>query len=429
MRTVRKAIGHFASAVPLLCVPAGAIAQDIGSANSITVNPQLDRTDAAGARNEPEFAPQPILVGPFLIEPRQSIVIGYNSNVRNSANKQGDAVLTLSPRLRLRADTPLHLFQVTATGFIRRFASLKSENSEEYSIRNQSRFDFDEQNALFANAAHSREIEPRSSFTANPAAAEPVSYSITEGEVGANIALGALRISPSVNIGQSDYSALDLAGGGSADQSFRDVRRVGAGLSVGYNFSPLVAVFAAGDFTDQDNRDPTPGFDRSAQDFSVVTGIRGELSPVMSGEVAVGYRKRDYDLALFKDFGGFTYRADLQYFPTELVSLRLQAQQIFRNAGDPQIAGVLSNSLTASAYYDPLRNLRLSAEAGYEVNDFREVDTQAKRPSLRFQGEYRFNRKLSVGAYAGVLRQDVSGTLALQEFTSFNAGFGVTLTP
>ena len=250
-----------------------------------------------------------------------------------------------------------------------------------------------------------------------------------EFRVGANIALGALRIRPSATIGAVDYSPLDLIGGTSADQSFRDTRRVGAGLSVGYSFSPLVSVFAAGDFTDQDNRNPNPGFDRSAQDFSVVTGIRGELSPVISGEVAVGYRDRDYDLALFEDFGGFTYRADLQYFPTELVTLRLRAQQSFRNAGDPQIAGVLSNSIVASAYYDPLRNLRISAEAGYEVNDFREADTDAKRPSLRIQGEYRLNRNLSVGAYTGVLRQDVSGPLALQEFTSFNAGIGVTLTP
>ncbi len=429
MRAVYKAIGQIAVALPVLCAPTALMAQEIGGANSIVINPQLDRSDAAGARNEPEFEPQPLRAGPFILQPSLSVVGGYNSNVLNSANELSDAVLTITPRLTARADTPLHLFEVTATGFIRRFASFETENSEEFNVASRSRYDFTEESSLFANASYSQNIEPRSSFTANPNAAEPVSYTNTAGQVGATIGLGSLELRPSVSLATRDYSTLDLIGGGSADLSFRDSRRLGGSLSVGYRVSPMVSVFAAGNVTDVESRNPLPGLDRGAQDLSLVGGVRGELTPVLSGEVAVGYRKREYDLALFRDFGGLTYRADLQYFPTQLLTIRLQAQQVFQNSGNVQVAGILSNRFTVTAYYDPLRNVRVSAQAGYEINDFREADTDASRPSVRIAGEYRFNPNVSVGAYAGVLRQDVSGVLALQEFTSFSAGFGVTLTP
>ena len=404
-----------------------ALAQDVSSAISVT--PTLQRSDVAGNRFEPEFDPQPINAGPFVLEPSITMVAGFDANVFNRDNAQSDAVAVITPRLIARANTPLHLLQFAATGQIRRFASFETENSEEYTLRTTGRYDLSERNNVFASASYASQIEPRSSVASIANAAEPVNYKRLNGGLGADLEFGDLSLRPSVSFAQVDYSAVDLIGGGSADQSFRDIRSYGGDLSVGYRISGPVFAFTSLNYGESSSQNADPAVIRGSQNYSVVAGLRGELSPVVSAEFAAGYRERDYKLPRFLDYSGLTYRADVQWFATPLVTLRLRADQDFLNSGNAQVAGILSNSITASAYYDPLRNLRIGADLSYQHNDYRETDTRAERPSVRVQAQYRLNRNISVGTYARLLHQDVSGTPIVQSFTSFQTGIGVTLTP
>ena len=157
--------------------------------------------------------------------------------------------------------------------------------------------------------------------------------------------------------------------------------------------------------------------------------MRGEISPLVSATFAVGYRQRNYDRVQFRDFAGVTYRADVQWYATPLMTFRLQASQSFLNSGNANVAGILSNRVSLTGYYDPLRNLRLAATLTFEHNDYRDTDTTARRPSAQLQAQYRVSRNWSLGAFAGVRHQGVSGTPLVQPFTSFSAGLGVTFTP
>lgn len=406
----------------------GAMAQEIGQTTAIVIDPQLDRGDVAGNRAEPDFAPQPVRAGPLVIDSSLSLAAGYDTNVFDRTVEEGDAAFLVTPRVRIRADTPRHLVQVSAVGHFRRFASTGSEDSEEFDLRAQTRLDLAERQSVFANAGYAHQIEERSSVGTVVTADEPVGYDRTTAQVGADVEFGRLWLRPSADLEQSDYSDVSI-GGVDNDLSFRNTRRYGGDLAVGYKFSDLFAAFGEAGYSQTESTDAAPNAVRDADDVSFLAGVRGEVSPLVTAEIAVGYRQRDYQLVRFLDYDGLTYRADVQWFITPLVTLRFEAGQTFLNSGNAQVAGILSNRASVTGYFDPLRNLRLSAMVAYEHNKYRETDTTAQRPSVRFAAQYQANRNVSLGAFAGIRRQDVSGPLLVQPYTSFSAGLGVTLTP
>ena len=428
MKPSARILAISAAATAICVVPNLAVAQEIGQTTSIVISPQLDRTDVAGARNEPEYTPEPIRAGPFVVISSLSIAGGYDTNVFDRSDQIGDAVALITPRVTLRADTARHLFQLSGMGHIRRFASTGSENSEEFDVRGQTRLDLAERQALFANASFGHQIEQRSSVGTTAGADEPVSYDLTAVQAGGDFEFGRLTVRPAANFQQTSYSDTSIAGI-EADQSFRDTRGYGGALAVGYKFSDLFAAFGEAGYSQSESTNALPNAERDSEDKTFLVGVRGEVSPLVSAEFAVGYRRREYEQARFNDFGGFSYRGDVQWFVTPLMTLRLEASQQFLNSGNVQVAAILSNRVSLTGYFDPLRNLRLSANVAYEQNDFRDVDTVAKRPSMLIQAQYKANRHVSLGIFAGLRRQEVNGTPLVQPFTSFSSGVGVTLTP
>jgi hypothetical protein len=411
-----------------LALATNAWAQEIGDTTSIVIVPQLNRADVAGGRLEPEFAPQPVRAGPLVVDASLSLAAGYDTNVFDRPDGRGDAVALITPRVRVRADTARHLLQLSAMGHVRRFASTGSEDSEEFDLQAQTRIDLAERQSVFASASWGRQIEARSSVGTVINADEPVSLSRASAQLGADVELGRLWLRPVVDIDQTDYSNIEVDGV-DTDLSFRNTRNYGGDLTVGYKFSDLFAAFGQAGYGQTESLDAASDARRDADDISLLAGVRGELSPLVYADLAVGYRKREYELERFRDYQGFNYRANVQYFLTPLVTLQFQASQSVLNSGNPQVAGILSNRASVSGYYDPLRNLRLSTTIAYEHNQYRETDTVAQRPSMRVAAQFQANRNISLGFFAGLRRQEVSGTPLVQEYTSFSSGLGITLTP
>lgn len=417
--------------IALACAacPVALSAQELSGPDAVRIEPQLSRSDVAGARVEPEYSPVPLRAGSFTIRPAIAVVGSYDTNVLNRNNGEGDAAVIVRPSIVVANDTGRHLAQLRGTARLRRFADISSENSEEYALTARGRYDFDQGSDFSAELGYGRLIEERSSFGNIAGAAEPVAYDQLLGTVGASLQRGAFRIAPQFQFEERDFDAVDLIAGGQRNLDFRNTRRLGGSLGLGYAVSPRVSVFSNASYFDLEATDAAPGAQRDSTQVRVLAGIRGELSPLVNASVAVGYRERDFDLAAFNDFSGFTYEADLEWFATPLVTFTLEARQRYENSALQAVPGILTNRVTAQAYYDIRRNVRLAAGVGYENKDFRETDTTLDRPFANLQMQYQLSRHIAVGAYASLLHQDVSGAPLAQSFTSFGTGLGLSLTP
>lgn len=425
---VRDAIrGLLTSGIVL--TPATSFAQTVGAGTTIVIAPELDRNDVAGARIEPEYQPRTIRLGPFLAQPALSLASAYASNVFNKADARTDAVAMVMPALELTADTTRHELKMTSAGTIRRFARYQSENSEEWDVTGKGRLDLSPRHAITATADYAHLIEPRSSAGTAADAKEPVNYSRATGKLGTDLEFGNFRLSPSAGYQQVRYASLPLSSGTKIDQSFRDARTLQGEVRISYDFSGMVAAYAAASYGAIHSTSAPADIRRDARNTTAIVGLKGALSPVVTGEIGLGYQSRSFELPIYRDFAGFTFRADMQWFATPLLTLRAQANRIFQNSGDRSVAGILTDTFQVSAYYDPLRNFRIAASTALERGRYREVDTRTTRGMARLNAQYRMNRGISLGAYVSLLHQEVRGTPLVSEFTALNAGIGITITP
>lgn len=424
---MRRMIGGLLTCGAAL-TPNMSIAQTSTSA-SIIVAEELDRLDAAGARIEPAFQPIPLHLGAFAIQPAVSFINGFSSNVFNRRGAQQDTSAIVIPAVRINADFAPYRLDIHAGGTLRRFAKFTSENSEEFNISSEGAFLLSNSDQIVASIGFARLIEPRSSAGTVSDAAEPLSYNRLEGKVGSGLQLGKFRLAPSFSYQGLHYARLSLRDGSKTDQSFRNAQSIRGDIRISYDFSDMFSAFASGTLSKIRSTSASEDIRRDAQGLSALIGVKGEVTPLLSGEVGFGYQSRRYELPIYRDFSGITFTADLQWYVTPLTTLRLQADRTFQNSGYREVAGILTDSLTLTAYHDLLRNLRLSLSAALERGRYREVDTRTIRQTLRFNTEYRLNPRLSVGGYILFISQDVEGAPLVSAFTSASAGIGITVTP
>lgn len=424
--SICKALG----ATVIFASPCTAFAQDsMGTTEDIAISPSFSLENVAGSRNDSGLSPEPLRVGPFNIGASLAVAAGYDTNVLRRSVKQGDAFVAVIPRLQATLDTGKYQFRLGGSANLRRFADLASENSEEFQINSGVGLKLTDGVSLSAGAGFGHLVQERSSFGTVPGAAETISYDQLTGNIGARIELGNLRIGPSLRFSEQDFSPVDLLAGGTADVSFRDLRSIGGNLRVGYKISEPIEVFADANIDDDDSLSPAAGRSRDSRSYSVLGGVRGEFSRLLVGEIALGYRKRNYENAFYNDSDGLTFRANLEWFPTELISFRLSASQAVQNSGVLQSAGVVASRAALEVYYDPTRQVRIAATIGYTHRDFRDTGTDTNSPMMRMQAQYRVNQHVALGSYAQLTRQTVSGPTIVDPNTTFNFGLGIVLTP
>lgn len=407
--------------------PQVALAQP-GMGSPIAINPDLSRQDVAGPRVSPEYAPQAILVGPVFVHASVSAIGGADTNVFNRPNAKGDAVLLLAPALSLNSNMARHELGLSAQGLIRRFATRHTENSEAYSLTSHARFDLGARDSFTQQVDFGHFIEPRSSAGTVADAAEPQGYDRFYTQAQGRFALGRWHLAPAVSFQRLSYANLRLTSGDRVGQQFRDTHTISGQARIDYDLPGLVSAYVSGTYSEVTSPHAPAERQRDSRNVMLLGGIRGDLTPVLWGEVGIGYQSRHYREPVFKDFAGLTYKADIQWFVTPLVTVRAQVNRQFRNSGNRNVAGILADELTLSAYYEVLRNLRIAAELGAERDNYRDVDTTAWRTSAGMRAAYQVSRHVSVGGYATLLRQRVTGIPIVARFTSFETGIGLAFT-
>jgi len=425
---MKRGLVRLAMASGAALVPGAALAQNGATSASIVIDPTLARSDVAGTRTEADLKQRPFVIGPLYGLPSLSVSGGFESNVFHRPDARSDFVATFSPALELHHDGGRNSTELQGQATVRRFGRFTSENSEEFAVDLQNRLELGNAGAFTAGTGFARLIEPRSSAGSVPNAAEPVSYDRFEVQAGGRFGRGRLSLEPQAGFERLAYAPVSLIGGGSADQSFRDTRTVRGAMTIAYDFSGFAA-FVQGAAAHVESVSAPPDQIRDADAVSLAVGLRGTITALLSGEVSAGYQSRAYKLPLFADYSGATFHADLQWFVTPLLTLRARADRDFRNSGNPRVAGVLASTATLTAYYDVLRQLRLSAEGSWEDDRYRGSGTRATRKFLRGQAQYRLSRMISLGTSLSWLRQDVRGEALVPEFSTLRVAVGLTMTP
>lgn len=383
----------------------------------------LFRPDAAGTRAEPAYDPIGIASGSFRILPKVELGAVTNSNIfSQDGGADGEAYFVAQPALRIVSDWGRHGFELDADARIRRFASLESENSEEFAVGANGRYDLDYASAIFTRIGYSRRIEPRGAGGPANANAEPSAYSELGSSLGASKEFGPLRLRASISATRRRYDDIRLVAGGEQDQSFRNSRAITVTPRIDYAVSPAAGLFVTGSYSAVKSLDAPSCCVRDATGGTILAGVRAELGRLVIGEVAAGWRTRSFERPQYRDFDGLTFDARIDWYPTELVSFRLSAGQDIENSGIASVAGIVTRNATLSAYYEPLRNLRVIGSLRYFNEKYRELHVETDSVGASLRADYSFNRNLTLGLRASVRDRGSSDPQTVSEFHGYELG-------
>lgn len=395
----RRVIRRAAKLTLALLVPAAAAAQD-----RLPI--------ATGESDRAAFQVQGLPAGGFRLYPSLRATLGYDDNVRLGGGRRGgDGIVTLAPTLAARSQWSNHA--LNATAFLRdhRYMNRGALDNDEYGASADGRLDVLRDLTVTASAGAAHLVENRGSPGDLGALDRFVEYDTANAAIGVTQRFNRIALTAQ---GSGTDFRYDDAGtrANPIDQTFRDRNVRGVSLRGAYQYSAATSLFMTGGRTRIRYRAVVPGDpDRASNGWSVLGGVRFEVSRLLSGEVAIGYIRQSFRDARYSSFSGLNYDADIRYAPTALTTFRLTASRRLTDSALRQVGGVLTSRVAVSAEHELLRNLILAANVGYDRYDYRGIGQDNRRVDAGLGARYKISSAFSTALSLNRIDQTAGGSI------------------
>ena len=274
-------------------------------------------------RPRPDFDPLGIRAGGFLIYPSVTVDGQYNDNIfADDDNEESDVIFTFQPRIVARSNFPRHSLNLTVQSDIGQYVDNTDENFLDYGTNLGGRLDITRSNRLVGgvNYLHSHESRDDPEDPGVEVSDEPVEFDEYGGNLGFEQDFNRFNFAVIGDVERRDYEE--------EEDADRDRFLYGGRVRTGYFISPRLNAFLQGgyrrevrDTSEQD--DPPIKRDNDVYDARVGTAI--DITGLLFGEVSIGWQFQEFDESELDSENGLAYGAGLTWNPTQLTSLRLDA--------------------------------------------------------------------------------------------------------
>lgn len=383
-------------------------------------SPILDPADRRGedqpgvmTREYPDFTPPGIAVGGFIFNPRLSTDIGYSDNIyARPQSTKASAIGTLSPEATLTSNWSRHDLTIAAHGDIKRYASAKTENMENYRVAAGGRLDLGSDGALIANARRERLHELRGDPDSPARTAAPTLVDQTGGDLAYTQGLGPFAVRLGGFVRQDQYQNSVGADGRLIDGGSRSLLLVGERARLSYDVSPDFTLFGEGGWTNRRYDHPAGNGlkSRNSSGPEVGGGASFALGALWSGEIAMGYAERTIDDDRFGSVSALTARAQLLWNVTRSTSLRAQAlRNIGETSGGPSVA-YIGTTYWFGIEHQLQSDLLLGANVSTRNLDYARSNDETDVLSVGARATWLINRNFRAQAEYNFSRRDGSAS-------------------
>jgi len=373
---------------------------------SVGVNPDdidsLPDEDSVLGRPRPEYSAQGVPLGGFRLYPAITLGTFYDDNVfRAASDKEGDTFFEFAPQLSLRSQWTRHSLGMRASATRYQFSKFSSENKTDWTIVGNGRVDIATGMAFSAALQHLSTSERRDSPD-QINAAEPTPYEQTGAHLVFSYNPYRLGLQLAADFDRTTFGntkVLAEAGGGEQDNHDRDrddYTIVGTAL---YEFSPGYAAFLRPTYEKRIyDLQTARAQGRNTEGYRIDTGVNLLLSRLIRGEVYAGYIREDLEGPSFEDLSGLDYGASLQWFPSEVITVHLDASRI--PAATTLVGASLRDDRTVEigVDYEFRRNVIVQADFQYIDAQFEGITRHDRNFSTQVGVRYLLNPYLSANA-------------------------------
>lgn len=401
--------GAIALAVPvplLLATPQQALAQarDIGS------------TAPAVYPNDRSYRELPIHLGSIDVTMGGEARIEYDSNVyAEPANARDDVHLEITPEIRARTAPGVVSGEVLATSTIRRFADLKTENTEAWLLQGSARWSPDPSTSVTGRGFWQRAVEERGSpESRQDPNSGPREIDSLGGELRAHHETARLLFDLQGNITQ--YDAV------SAADANRDFTGYSALATAGWRVSGITFVTLSAFAVRRDFRieRTSEGDKRNTTTWGMRGGIQIQPGGVLEGNLSAGFFRLEPDDPGTPGRTGLSVSGNLTYHPTRRTAVILDAFNgdvaTFRTGAQSRT----DTTVKLAVQQEIRHNLFATVGAGYRRSRYNGSGTKEQTVTASGEIEYVMSRNMSLAGYANFGKR--TGDDGTQEFDRFRTG-------
>lgn len=371
---------------------------------------QDDSIQSVRTRPRPDFNPTPIRVGAFNVSPSVEARIAYDDNVyAATTNEIDDALISLNAAISVQTNWSRHAASLSANTALSKGLSQDNEDTHTHSIQASGQLDIGPSTRASLSAAFGKAYEPRGSVgDTSTVNSKRISYETTEiaGELSHNF--GRLALEASASLENYSYNTLDVAGTNIVF-SDRDYRSWVAGLRAAYAVSTGIGFYVEGNYNEASYPDETAQFDRSSNGYSLRGGVQFGVTRLIRGKAGLGYQNQSYGDPAYPRIKGLDFLANLEWSPTELISVSFDAKRTIQRSPIVGVAGIRQSLYGGRIDYEFRRNVILYSRLQHMVSEFSGID----RTQNDFLGELGANwlltRNIHISTQATFQKTNSSG--------------------
>ncbi len=387
----------------------GAYAAAPPGAPPVEIGPIRKPVQKRKAHSEPDdpYAPLGVHAGSFLLYPAIEVIGGYDTNPARAPSAKGATLYAVAPELRAQSNWSRHELKGELRGSYTGYSpdaeptlsrpNVNGKVDGRVDVTSMTRIDLGGRLLVATDNPGSPNLQAG-------LARLPV-YTTVGGSAGVGQKINRFDLSLKGDAERTAYQASRLTDGSTASNDDRNYDQYGVKLRGGYELTPGVTPFveAGTDTRRHDLVTDSYGYQRNSKGITGQVGSTFELSRLLTGEVAAGYTRRDYDDARLAQLGGLIGNASLVWTANALTSAKFTAASAIGESNVPGVSGSFYRDVGLQVDHSLRRWLIGSVKLGFGLDDYVGLSREDKRYSAGFGLTYKLNRTTQI---KGEFRQD-----------------------
>lgn len=352
------------------------------------------RSRTAEALDASEYDPIGIRLGSFLLLPAVELRTGYTSNAAGSATGGPSGLFTIAPDILLKSQWSQNEAAFRLKGAYEYFTDQTVAPKPNLYVEGNGRIDLPRDWKLRLKADYNYDTEDVNSLDFVGNKDNPPGVNTFDG--GATLDGNFGRVIFQLR-GTATYTGYEAATFDSTtlSQTYRNNTLVSGAARVGYQVTPTIAPFVETQLYSRifDQAITAAGYSRNSNAITLRGGLVYTASPVLRGEVALGWRHDAYTDSTNADFDTPTVDASLIWSPSPLTQVALTAATFVDPANDPSASGTVVYDVGLAVERYVRRNLTLEGDLGYRHEHYVGTELNDVTYEAGISATYKFNRE------------------------------------
>jgi len=310
--------------------------------------------------------------GSFILKPTLETGLTATSNADSSANGSEAVLSETTLRLNAASDWASNSAEINAFGTFRK--TLSGEEVDDVEGGVDALLELELGNEYRARGTFEYSITPESAASpvVIPDTVEEPYAQTVGGTLGLEKDVGKARFAVTGGISHDAYGDADLEGGGVLSQKDRDATLYTLELRTGYEISPSLTPFIEAEFgrNQYDQEVDSAGYRRSGDQYAFRGGLAFNRGEKLSGEVAAGWIREDFDDDRLEPLSAPSVAADVLWSPLRGTNVRLGGSTTLEGTTTPGESGSILYSTSLGIERQMRSNLTGNALFGAAWRDY-----------------------------------------------------------